>query len=248
MAGALLLDPGAALAGGSTIEFPRSVVVGQLVTGSGVFGMGSQAPVGAGPWFAFLESEGQARSIPLGAVEISPSTGTVCCWRATITFTVPDVPTGSYFIPVRNAEGSGVGDLVGGGTVIAPTSSEGRLFLELRTARYRADVRRREIASLERNVEQLRADLDDRDATIDRQAGRLAEVVDAARVPVATVPAPDSPVAGWAWAIAALILTSTTTAAYVIGRRRASQVGEGRDHERAVGVGGVDQPEAEAAR
>ncbi len=172
--GSFLLPADVAAGGGSIMQFPDAVAVGQVVTGSGTFGSGSQAPVSAGPWFATLDPEaGGVPEVALGPVTVTPADG---MWRASLTFTVPDVPTGAYGIWVANAQGEGVGDLTGGWTVIGATLTEAQQFVRLRALEYRLEVRDRSIDRLQQREEQLTADLADRAATIDRQAERLADV------------------------------------------------------------------------
>ncbi|HSH33302.1 MAG TPA: hypothetical protein VLB31_06755, partial [Actinomycetota bacterium] len=127
------LTPSAAQAGGSWIEFDGPLIVGTLVTGSGTFGNGQQAGVGAGPWFATLRPEEPGvDGIALGPVEVSRASS--FGWRATVTFVVPEVPTGEYWVEIANDDGEGVGDLIGGFVVISRTPLEGRLWSRVSTA------------------------------------------------------------------------------------------------------------------
>jgi len=108
---------------------------GATVTMQGVFGPGSQGDVSEGPWHAYLgafDAPRHARPVPLADVEIAQATGNICCWAASVTFVVPEVPFGMYWVGVCSDARCrhGVGDLVGGGLAVASTSLEARLLEE----------------------------------------------------------------------------------------------------------------------
>jgi hypothetical protein len=163
----LLLAPSAASGGGSWLNGPDDVAVGQTVTLRGTFGDGALAPVSAGPWFGYLahdyELVGPGEPVFLGAVDIRPSETIYCCWVASLTFTVPDVPAGSYWVRVCDMGcHTGVGDLIGAEVFVAVTAAEARLSHALRDARARlettksrAEVLRRRGTALEDRVELL---------------------------------------------------------------------------------------------
>jgi hypothetical protein len=161
-------------AGGSTIEFPRWVVVGRTVTGHGVFGAGQQESVNAGPWFATLDSERDG-FVPmrLGEVQIMP---VEAGWRATVSFVVPDVPTGSYEIWITNEQGEGVGDLIGGWTVIAHTPLEGKLLARVQELAVRDRSHTHAIEALRDARVELRRDLAERNGRIGRQEDQIDAV------------------------------------------------------------------------
>ena len=127
----------AAIGGGSPIVIQDGDDLresGEMVTLSGDFWAGSQAPVSAGPWFATLkEYDGEAGRTPLGPVTVTAVDGH---WFATVTFTVPDLPVGEYWVEVSNEHGEGVGDLMGGSLRIAPSAAAWRVHvLQLRHER-----------------------------------------------------------------------------------------------------------------
>jgi hypothetical protein len=203
-------------AGGSTIEFPRWVLVGDTVTGHGVFGAGQQEAVSAGPWLATLESgRGVVDPIPLGEVEIVPAeTG----WRATVTFVVPDVPTGSYSIWVANGQGDGVGDLVGGWTVIAHTPVEGRLLTRFRGLAVRDRSHTHAIEALRDARASLRRELGVSDGVAAAQGARLADLRASATDLQARLAAPsERPI--WPFGLAVLGAALLVVVAFLLGRR-----------------------------
>ncbi len=225
-AGLVALSPGGARAGGSWIEFPADRgVVGTSVTGVGHFGEGQQLPVSAGPWFARLSSDGpDGVSIALGSVSIGESN--FYGWKATVSFTVPDVPTGEYWLHIVNAQGDGVGDLIGGVILVAHTPLEAQLWSASEKAERQLADRERELRAAQQREEQLRVDLADRGATIDRQAQRLADVgarsatleAELAALRAADeTPSPVRPIS-----LLSAVIVALTATAFAFGRRRSA--------------------------
>jgi hypothetical protein len=212
----LLAAPRQARAGGSVIDFPRWVLVGQTVTAHGTFGAGQQEPVSEGPWFATLESEKDiVAPIRLGQVQISPIGAG---WRATVTFVVPDVPTGSYSIWVANQHGDGVGDLVGGWTVIAHTPVEGRLLTRFRELAVRDRSHTHAIEALRDARASLRRELGVSDGLAAAQAARLADLRATTTDLQARVEAvSERPI--WPFGVVALGAALLVVVAFLFGRR-----------------------------
>jgi hypothetical protein len=146
---------------------------------NGTFCDGSQAPVSAGPWFAYLDPQ-TAPPILVGRVRVSPNTGNYCQWRLNATLRVPYVAPGSYWLQVCDRGCTqGVGDLIGAGefTVVGAGSLR-KQALQLQELRSRLRESRRE----ERRQEQMLAELDDeraaalaRSAKLERHADRLSD-------------------------------------------------------------------------
>ena len=205
--------------GGSWIDFDRLLIVGTVVTGRGTF-VSQQTKPDAEPWFAQLRSEASGvDEIPLGTVEIHRASTFV--WRATITFVVPDVPTGEYWVDVVDADGEGVGDLVGGFGVISRTPLEGRLWSRVQRAEAERARSRRAITALHARRSQLEATVLDRQATIERQADRLTAA--GARITglEADLAATTSPTSTWLFA--GLIALVLAVAGFGVGRRYATR-------------------------
>jgi len=217
-----LLLPAPARAGGSWIEFDGPGIVGTTVTGSGTFGSGQQAPVGAGPWFAELQpSDGSAFDpIPLGEVGITKAAE--FGWRATLTFTVPDVPVGEYWVVVHNAEGHGVGDLSGGSLVIATSGAEAALWRRASRAEGRVEGLGRRLDRSTDREQAAQASLAEAQATIDRQADRLASANDRIADLTEQGSSAATPGSGVPWwpILAGLALAA---AGFVVGRRYATR-------------------------
>jgi hypothetical protein len=141
---AVLLTP--AWAGGSLVKIePRSWArQGSEIRLSGTFCDGSQAPVSAGPWFAYLDPE-TAPPILVGRVHVAPNTGNYCQWRMTATLRVPHVAPGAYWLQVCNRGCTGgVGDLMGAGrftVVSAAPPREQALRLQGLRARLRESMK-----------------------------------------------------------------------------------------------------------
>ena len=216
------LTPSVAQAGGSWIEFDGPLIVGTLVTGSGTFGNGQQAGVGAGPWFATLRPEEPGvDGIALGPVEVSRASS--FGWRATVTFVVPEVPTGEYWVEIANDDGEGVGDLIGGFVVISRTPLEGRLWSRVSTAEAGRASANRSADRLRDRQGQLEETLSDRRATIERQAERLTAA--GARITrlESDLDAPTASTSTWPFRLAALMAVALAFVGFVLGRRYATR-------------------------
>lgn len=165
-----LADP--ASAGGSWIRVsPRTVVrQGSQIRLAGTFCDGAQAPVSAGPWFAYLEANG-SEPIFVGRIGVRENHGNYCEWRVRATLRVPFAAPGIYWLQVCDRGCTqGVGDLVGGGrlTVVssAPVRVQAREAQELR-AQLR-EARREELRQA--------ALLDELEAERRAAEGRIAEL------------------------------------------------------------------------
>ena len=169
----MALTPGAAQAGGSWIEFDGPLIVGTLVTGSGTFGDGQQEasePARGSP--PCVRRQPGSSPIALGPVEISRASS--FGWRATVTFVVPEVPTGEYWVDIANDDREGVGDLdrwVRRDLQHAPRRPTLVAGRPQRRRRGRAPTDAAD--RLRHRQGQLEETLSDRQATIERQAERL---------------------------------------------------------------------------
>jgi hypothetical protein len=214
------MTPSVTRAGGSWIDFDGPLVVGSTVTGSGTFGSGQQAGVGAGPWFATLRPEEPGiGQIPLGPVDIGRASS--FDWRATVTFVVPDVPTGEYWVDVTNADGVGVGDLIGGFGVISRTPLEGRLWSRVQRAAAERARSHRAVENLQTRQAQLEAIVLDRQATIERQAERLTAA--GARITGLEADVDATATSNPTWPLAGLIASLLALAGFALGRRYATR-------------------------
>jgi hypothetical protein len=167
---AVLGVPASAQAGGSWLEVTEGetvriqawelayAAVGTRVTMRSEFSDGQQAHVSEGPWYAYLtrESNGRTDRILLGSVRIDPTGGYP--YVATVTFNVPDVPTGSYWVNVCDLGCErGVGDLGGGVIALGPTAAEARLFATQHILRQIHRYDARTISSLRDRERELRS-------------------------------------------------------------------------------------------
>ena len=199
-----------ARAGGSWIEVSGSRHVrigtwelgyagaGTLVTMRGDFSDGQQAPVEAGPWYAYLTPDVGDVSAPvlLGSVSIAETGGYP--YVATARFTAPSVPVGTYWVHVCDLGCTkGVGDLGGGSIVLGATDAEARLYAraQILTWMHREDARR--IAHLRKQNQALRTEVtrigreadqhravsalaSERGADVEAEAGRRNAILDRA--------------------------------------------------------------------
>ncbi len=227
-----------ASAGGSWLELQdgdRVLIPGQTVTMSGTFGSGQQADVSAGPWHAQLRSDyEQGASVPLGPVTITD--GTRWGWRATVTFTVPAVATGEYWVTVVNEEGEGVGDLIGGFVQVAPSLEAWRVSLLRQRIERQERATHKEKAEVRDRLAKVRADLATVTAARDQLADRaddleraLDDARDAAAVSGDSAPFP--------WLAVAGAITVLTLIVGIAGVRRR---GERRTHRGRPGTAVMD--------
>ena len=135
---------------------------GTLVTMRGDFSDGQQAPVEAGPWYAYLTPDGGDVSAPvlLGSVSIAETGGYP--YVATARFTTPSVPVGAYWVHVCD-----LGCTKGWATSVEARScsGDGCRGPSLRPAQiltwmHREDARR--IAHLRKQNQALRTEVADR--------------------------------------------------------------------------------------
>ncbi|HEX6581441.1 MAG TPA: hypothetical protein VF195_11295 [Actinomycetota bacterium] len=243
-----LVPASSANAGGwDSLVFPDDhYLVGEVATTTQWFFAGDLR--GAGPldgrlYHAYLLPRGATErglgmitppTIPAGAIELSTlqTTGPFerphykgPYGRATLTFTVPEVPTGRYSIGFCDdpCEHGSVGWLAWATITIVHTEEEGRLLASLgrmdrQAWKLRSDLRRAERASQDLQDEAAALGEDVRERTLSaRAAGTRIAALEAVGTP-----APESRplIPGWA----AGMLAAAIIAAAVIARRRRSDV------------------------
>jgi hypothetical protein len=125
----------------------------------GAFSSGQQAAVREGPWYAYLrlDKEGQQPTEPmlLSGVRIE---GDGYPYVARLSFRVPNVPAGYYWVDVCDLGcRQGVGDLVGGTIVLGATDVEARLFARGLILGWMHDFEVRRIADLLKRRGELQA-------------------------------------------------------------------------------------------
>jgi hypothetical protein len=152
MAGAALVMATPAAAGGSWLETEeRYYSPGDQAAASATFGSGQlNGRVADGPYYAHLvpgyrwfPKPGPVPdyAIPLGPIAITPATGNYCCWKAALTFKVPELSPGRYSIDYCNdpCTVDGVGDLVGGSFWIAASEEQARLLSRIERLEAKAE-------------------------------------------------------------------------------------------------------------
>jgi hypothetical protein len=128
-------------AGGSWLETDQPwYAPGETAVARGVFGDGSyRGTVADGPFhlymvpgYRYLPRNGSIPgwAEPVGSLTIKEATGNYCCWVASTTFTVPQVPPGRYTLDYCNDPCTldGIGDLVGGSFRVAAGEEQARLL------------------------------------------------------------------------------------------------------------------------
>jgi hypothetical protein len=179
----ILSAGGPAAAGGSWLETDEQYYPpGSPATARGTFGPGAyEGRVSDGPYFAYLvpgfrwfEKPGSVPdyAVPLGPITIQPATGNYCCWVASLTFTVPDLPPGRYSIEYCNdpCTVNGIGDLLGGSFWIADNQEEARLLARIDRLEAKAESLKR----IKRDLREAEAEL----ADLQGAEAELAEVRD----------------------------------------------------------------------
>ena len=172
----------ASLAGGmASFEFEEDyVLVGESVTGRATFSTNvrSTGRIEDRPWHAYLLPSGtwiEPPRIPAGAIHLGPTAiedGGDRSAVASITFTVPEVTTGGYFIGMCNVpcSESFVGDLGGGWLTIARTEEGASLLRKLDTTDRQLNLIRYRLARRIRDVERPVTELESR---LDRMEGSV---------------------------------------------------------------------------
>jgi len=241
MAGVWLAAP-VAQAGGAWIEVtgvdgepiapqspdPSWAPVGSTVTMRGVVGPGQQPPPTEGPWFASIDRDG-ARDIDLGRVAMRRVNGE--SWVATLTFVVPRLRHGAYTIRVCDLGcHHGVGDLVGGGLIVASTSAEARLVQRLallrdRLSALRGDARRGDAARARLDEvlaarDAARVSLDSLRASNQRLTSQRDVALDRRDTAEAEVRSLDREARNWRYAAYVLALVTAVTWTVAAVRRR----------------------------
>lgn len=238
-----MLWPTPAQAGGwDSLHFRRDhYLVGEVAATTDVFFAGELR--GAGPldgraYYAYLlpQSATQARfgmidaptipegSIRLGVLEISapfdPKRYEGQYARASLTFAVPDVPTGDYAIGFCDdpCQHGYVGWLAWGSIRIVHTAREGELLAALDRQELEAWKVRHDLRRAEHEMEDLRAELDE--VRSDLRFERMNAVTPSERI--VTVPTGERDAAGFgfAWWLALLGVTAAFGAGLAIGARR----------------------------
>jgi hypothetical protein len=219
---------GPAAAGGSWLETDEQYYPpGSQATAKGTFGPGAyRGRVSDGPYYAYLvpgfrwfEKPGPVPdyAVPLGPITIRRATGNYCCWVASLTFTVPDLPPGRYSIDYCNdhCTVNGIGDLLGGSFWVADTQDEARLMARIDRLEAKAESLKRikrdlreaetELGDLQ-GVESELAELRDHyyGLVSDLRAARAQDGPAQVEIPEPT--ARSLPPAAWALGLAALVV------------------------------------------
>jgi hypothetical protein len=227
----MILPAAPANAGGSLMEpGRRGYGVGETATFRGSFSMSGslEGRLSDGPYIAYLAPVGiydvdHPRAIRLGEIRMvhSDAWGVV----ATVSFTVPSVPTGQYQLTYCNEPCTvdGIGDLMGGDAIyVAPTRQEALLRervdrLVWRVAHTRQEVRRHEREAVERL--ELTQDAQARELALAREeVATLESRIGELRAASARDEEPMVP--GWAVVIGAVVLAAGILSAAAIARRR----------------------------
>lgn len=238
-----MLWPAPAQAGGwDSLNFRRDhYLVGEVAATIDMFYAGELR--GAGPldgraYYAYLLPQSATQSgfgmidaptipegsIRLGTLEISPPfdpkryEGLYA--RASLTFTVPDVPTGDYAIGFCDdpCEHGYVGWLAWGSIRIVHTQQEGRLLAELDRNELEAWKVQHDLRRAEHQMEDLQAEFDE--ARSDLRFERMNAVTPSERIVTIPQAEPDGAGFGLAWWLALLGVTAAFGGGRVLGARQ----------------------------
>lgn len=219
-----------ARAGGSWLEPDHhAYAVGDPATFRGRFDLSGayEGRLADGPYVAYLLPENRwlapgrvpTSAIRLGEIRIVTSEGSYPT-RATVTFEVPEVPTGWYRVGYCNdpCTVDGIGDLIGSDRfVVAPTRSEGRTLARIERLETRIAVVRERVATRARGeIERLENRLAHRTDLLAISRGRLSELGAPEVIPQET-PIRQPSVTWW---IAVLACGIGLVFGLAIGRRR----------------------------
>lgn len=228
---AMIAAPASMAGGMASLEFEEDyVLVGESVTGRATFSSDVRGTgrIENGPWHAYLLPSGtwiEPPRIPAGAIHLGPIAiegGSDRSADASITFTVPEVTTGGYFIGMCNVPctESFVGDLGGGWLSIARTEegasllrkvdhTERQLYRILNRVRYRLA---RRVKDVERPLERLEGRVDGMQGSIELRLDRLEERLRASL-------AADQDPGGIPWGVA-LLAAGVLAVSALVGRSR----------------------------
>jgi hypothetical protein len=201
-----------AAAGGSWLETEKKYYPpGDQVTARGTFGPGqlegqpSDGPYEAYmvPGFRLFQKPGPVPqyAIPIGTIAINPATGNYCCWVASLTFTVPDVPPGRYTIDYCNVPCTvnGMGDLMGGSFFVGENEEQARLMARIERLERKAEA----LNLTKRDLRKAEARLTE----VQERYGRLRAARPAEEpAPVERTMPSDRPVSAWAVLAALMVL------------------------------------------
>jgi hypothetical protein len=203
-------------AGGSWLETDQPwYAPGETAVARGVFADGTyRGTVADGPFFLYMvpgyrylprngSIPGWAE--PVGSLTIKEATGNYCCWVASATFTVPQVPPGRYTLDYCNDPCTldGIGDLVGGSFWVAATEEQARLMARIERLERKADA----LSRTKRDLRKAEAALARAQTRYDRLVGllRAAQSDEAPSAAKATEPA-ERPVPAWAVVVGLAVL------------------------------------------
>jgi hypothetical protein len=221
-----------AMAGGAWIEGKRAYGVGDPATFRGSFSMSGslEGRLSDGPYVAYLApvriyDVDHPDALRLGEISMvrSDRWGMI----ASVSFTVPRVPTGKYHLIYCNepCTVNGIGDLVGGEAFyVAPTYEEAALLarlerLEWRLAQARQNVRqeRRTAEAFEHRLDVQAHDLAEAEVRVATLEAQLAEI----RASAGRQETPRAPLApGWALTVAAAFVAAGAIATAALVRRK----------------------------
>jgi hypothetical protein len=189
--GLAIAPAGGASAGGSWLIPPeKTYLVGDPAGARTTFGRGSlEGKVSDGPFTVYLVPEGRwlprdggvtpGWAMPLGELRIMRRPGLV----ASISFTVPDVPAGSYSLDYCNVPCTidGVGDLSGAGSfAIGATVTEARLGAQVDGLESKIERLERRAKHAQELARQVREG-DRREGNLERQVTSLVAFTDELR-------------------------------------------------------------------
>ncbi|MPZ71410.1 MAG: hypothetical protein GEU71_18085, partial [Actinobacteria bacterium] len=183
--GSILLTPGPAVAGGSWMDWEATAYApGQVANGHGTFSHGccNRGTEKDGPYFAYLvrAHHGEIPPLPKDAINLEPLPNVQGepPWDVTLSFTVPDVPSGAYNVLLCNDPCTDfLGDSMGNGFTVAPSPERAEMHpvihrLRTRLAKHIRLLRAR-IERLELQHRRLQSATDQR---VDLLSDRVADL------------------------------------------------------------------------
>ena len=234
LAAGLMFPRASAVGGGAPLQFDqRYYVPGEVARGSTTFGKGSVGlhMMDRGPFYAYLLTGGHIDPprIPRGAIPLGPIAMTPIdehTFRASLSFTVPEVASGAHIIEYCNdpCTLAGVGELWGGAIQVYASADEARTEMAIAHLKGRLRQIRTNHRFLKRRVEERREELE-RDLAAARASNEsLAQRVQQLDGELDAVRAPDREpnwpaIAGWTL-FGLLVVANLGLAAVRIRRRR----------------------------
>jgi hypothetical protein len=192
---AIMLTPSLSSAnGGATFDFGDEAYLqsGEEIQGSTVVWLGKKdvQALQDGPYYAYLVPDGKwikPPNVPAGAIRVGTVDFRMITEKkavATLSFVVPDLPSGRYGLPYCNepCTRAGIGDLYAGSVLVARDAEVGALLVQAENADAKAASAQWRLKRAKRQIGRLEADLATAEGAAAELSGRVADLEERSRL------------------------------------------------------------------